>query len=146
MSFHSQMKFDFAAPAVAAPPVSRRHHRGRTNQLAGVAAENSVARHYTRRGYRLLEQRWRGQGGEIDLIFAPSGDATARICVEVKKSSSFDKALTHLRPRQISRILSAGAQYLGQCPKGTLTPTRFDFAVVNSHGEVKVLENAFGHF
>lgn len=147
MSYHSQMEFDFAAPAVPAPrPLSPRHHRGRTNQLAGVAAENSVARDYVRRGYRLLQQRWRGKGGEIDLIFAPADDETARVCVEVKKSSSFDKALTHLRPRQVSRILSAGAEYLGQCPKGSLTPTRFDFAVVNMHGEVKVLENAFGHF
>ncbi len=149
MSYHSQMEFDFAAPALpaAAPrPVSARHHRGRTNQLAGAAAEQSVARDYVRRGYRLLEQRWRGKGGEIDLIFAPCGDDSARICVEVKKSSSFEKALTYLRPRQVSRILMAGAEYQGLCPKGSLTPTRFDLAVVNMHGEVKVLENAFGHF
>lgn len=35
---------------------------------SGVAAENSVARHYADRNHEIAARRWRGRAGEIDLI------------------------------------------------------------------------------
>ncbi len=35
---------------------------------AGVAAEAAVERTYLARGAQLLQRRWRGKAGEIDLI------------------------------------------------------------------------------
>jgi len=50
-----------------------RRDRGRRAWLSGVSAERTVAQVYDRRGADLLETRWRGQGGEIDLIFLHHG-------------------------------------------------------------------------
>jgi len=107
---------------------------------AGLAAEESVARHYARRGHPIARRRWRGRAGEIDLI-AEDGDAL--IFVEVKQSRSFDSAMEHLTPRQVQRLASAAEEYLGQMPRGQLTDIRFDVALVNGRGEMRVLENAF---
>jgi putative endonuclease len=36
-------------------------------------------------------------------------------------------------------------EYLGKIPNGSLTDVRFDVALVNALGEVRIIENAFGH-
>lgn len=120
-----------------------RQHRGRRAHLSGVAAERCVARDYDRRGADLLETRWRGQGGEIDLVFL-QGDVY--IFCEVKKARSFDAAAERLRPGQMRRIHSAAAEYLGGTPKGQLSEVRFDLAVVDGQGRVQIREGAFSHF
>lgn len=109
------------------------------NHLAGLAAEDSALRDYSAKGYRLLERRFRGQGGEIDLVLGRGEDV---IFVEVKKSKSFDAARARLGQRQILRIFSAAEEFLGGQPKGQLTETRFDLALVNAQGEVAIMENA----
>lgn len=109
------------------------------NHLAGLAAENSVLRDYASKGYRLLERRYRGQGGEIDLVLRHGDDV---IFVEVKKSRSFDAARARLGQRQMTRIFAAASEFLGSLPKGQLTETRFDLALVNAQGDVAIMENA----
>ena len=41
---------------------------GMTGYLAGISAEDIAAMQYVRQGYGVKAQRWRGMGGEIDLI------------------------------------------------------------------------------
>jgi len=119
-----------------------RRDRGRTGYRAGLAAEEIVERDYARRGLHLRARRWRGRGGEIDLIVQVG---TGLVFVEVKKSRSFDGAALHLTPRQAARILDAAAEFAGGEPLGELTPMRIDIALVNQSGEVRILENAIGH-
>lgn len=109
------------------------------NYQAGLAAEASVLRAYLEAGYILLAQRFRGARGEIDLILQRDCDV---IFVEVKKSRSFEAAALRLGTRQISRIMDTASEFLGTQPRGQLTPTRFDVALVNAFGEVSVMENA----
>lgn len=109
------------------------------NFHAGLAAEESVLRSYLARGYALLARRYRGLRGEIDLVLGCGDDV---IFVEVKKSHSFDAALSRIGAMQIDRIFDTAREYLGTLPRGLLTESRFDVALVNSHGEVSVLENA----
>ena len=123
------------------PAVDPRALRGRVSHYAGQAAELAVSRDFERRGYRLLHQRWRGRGGEIDLIFA---DAPSIVFVEVKQSKTHDAALASLRPAQVRRLLNAAEEYLGHCPMGTLTPMRFDVALFDQYGQIQVVENALG--
>lgn len=111
------------------------------NYHAGLAAEMSVLRQYLDAGYQLLAQRFRGLGGEIDLILRKGASV---IFVEVKKSRSFDAALARLGPAQIGRIFDTAAEFLGTQPLGQLTETRFDVALVNAQGQVSVMENALG--
>lgn len=133
-----QMRFDFANAA----PLGRRQ-AGLQAYLSGAMAEDGVMLDYLARGCTLLEKRWRGQGGEIDLIFR---DGPLYVICEVKKARDFDRAIERLRPAQMARIYTAAQEYLGQVPEGQLAEMRFDLALVNAHGEIRVLENPAGHF
>ncbi|WP_299966668.1 YraN family protein [uncultured Roseobacter sp.] len=119
----------------------QRQSRGQQAHAAGVAAEEIVARQYQAKGCGVLETRWRGPGGEIDLIVQ---DGPYVVFVEVKKSRSFDAAAVRLGPRQIERLCASAAAYLGTLPAGSLTEARFDVALVNGSGMVRILPNAFG--
>jgi len=112
---------------------------GELAYLAGLAAEECVARNYAQRGYATAATRWRGAAGEVDLI-AQDGDGL--IFVEVKRAACFERAASYLTERQAGRIYDAASEYLGRMPKGQLTPVRIDLALVNAQGDVKVIENA----
>lgn len=116
--------------------------QGSVSYHAGRAAELAVAHDYQRRGYALACDRWRGKGGEIDLIMR---DAEGLIFVEVKKSKSFDSAAARVTRHQIARIVASAQEYLATEPEGTLTNMRFDVALVNHCGALRIVENAFGH-
>ncbi len=111
--------------------------------LSGEAAEQAVVRAYEDRNADVLERRWRGEGGEIDLIVR-EGDTV--VFVEVKKARSFDQAISRLRPKQMMRIHAAASEYLAFVPEGQLSPVRFDLAAVDGGGQIRIIENAFGHF
>lgn len=113
---------------------------GSVGYHAGRVAEDIVANDYVRRNYGIAARRWRGQGGEIDLIVR---DGDTVVFVEVKKSASFTKALTRLGRRQMDRICVSAGEFLATEPHGQLTDVRFDLAVVNGVGAVEVIENAF---
>lgn len=113
---------------------------GLTNYHAGLAAEDAVARDYARRGRPVARRRWRGQGGEIDLILR---EGNGLIFVEVKKSSSHARAADRLTARQMARLTAAAAEFLGTQAEGQLTDIRFDLATVDRAGTVRILENAF---
>ncbi|WP_240989402.1 YraN family protein [Salipiger mangrovisoli] len=108
---------------------------------AGLAAEARVALDYERRGYPLLRRRWRGRSGEIDLIFR---DGAGFLFVEVKASRSFDQALAQLRWRQIGRLQKAAEEFVGTQPLGALSEMRFDVALMDRHGMIRVIEQAIG--
>lgn len=125
------------------PPPAARHDAGRRADLSGKSAELRVADMYAQAGYELTHERWRGQGGEIDLIFA-LGDLV--IFTEVKKSRSREMAISRLTARQMKRIHAAASEYLATTPKGQLSDVRFDLAVMDAQGQIEIIENAFGHF
>jgi putative endonuclease len=102
-----------------------------------------VARVYRTRGATLLERRWRGAGGEVDLIVLEKGEY---VFCEVKAARDAGAAMQRLRPAQVHRIHAAASEYLSTTPEGQLTTLRFDLATVDETGRVDIVENAFGHF
>lgn len=115
-------------------------HRGRRNHLSGLAAEAAVERVCRDAGLELLDRRWRGQAGEIDLVFLdPDGTV---VFVEVKASRDFDRAMALITPKQVARLHAAGEEYVGLRPQGQLTNRRFDAALVDGQGRVQIVENA----
>lgn len=114
--------------------------RGLRAWHAGAAAETAVERRYLDRGMALVARRWRKGGGEIDLILR---DEAGIVFVEVKKSRDFETAAAQVSERQIARIHAGAALFLAEEPQGELTPCRFDVALVNGVGEIRILENAF---
>lgn len=115
--------------------------RGRTSYLAGLSAEDSVARDYQMRGYTVERRRWRGTGGEIDLI---TRNDEGLVFVEVKKARDFTRAAERICRRQMTRICQAAQQFMAGEPGGLLTNVRFDVALVDSAGRCRIIENAFG--
>lgn len=113
---------------------------GAVSYHAGVSAEAAVARHYTRSGRAIAATRWRGAGGEIDLIAREGADV---IFIEVKQSRTFAEAAEHLTRRQMDRIYASAAEYLGGEPGGLNTGARFDVALVDERGAIEIIENAF---
>jgi putative endonuclease len=130
------MPFDF----VSSPARQTRKSRGLTNYLAGHAAEGSVARHYEDRGITICARNWRGITGEIDLI---GRDGDVVVFVEVKQSRTHDLAATHITQAQIGRIFATVDEYVAGEPKGLLTDVRIDLALVDGHGRIDIVENAF---
>lgn len=115
---------------------------GAVSYYAGLAAEDQVAADYCRRGHETCRHRWRGKGGEIDLI---ARDGAGFIFVEVKKAQDFARAVERLTQRQLQRIYTAATEFLGQMPDGLNTPARIDVALVNGRGQIRIIENAYGH-
>ena len=132
-----QTEFDFSAP-----PQRQRHHRGKMAHYAGQAAEYRIAQDYERRGYAVARRRWRGQGGEIDLILR---DNAGLIFVEVKQARNLARAAESLSSRQMRRIYHSAEEFLAGEPQGSLTEVRFDVALVDGQGQTQIIENAFGH-
>lgn len=119
---------------------ARRAARGARAHLAGLAAEEAVAGHYGRTGRSIAARRWRGPGGEIDLI-AREGDRL--VFVEVKRAPTFEAALARVTPRKLARLAAAALDYLVGDPRGLSAEMRLDIALVNGRGEVSVIENAW---
>ncbi|KAF0675339.1 putative endonuclease [Profundibacterium mesophilum KAUST100406-0324] len=106
-----------------------------------------VAALYEARGCRVLARRWRGRGGEIDLILSEREKGEDADCglifVEVKKAPSFARAAERIGPAQIARILAAAQEYAGRQPRGLGTPMRFDAALVDAAGRIEIRAGAF---
>ncbi|WP_170327141.1 YraN family protein [Ruegeria arenilitoris] len=121
--------------------MTARSVRSSVSYQAGQAAEQQVASEYERRGFSIAHHRWRGAGGEIDLI---ARNADGVVFIEVKKSTSFEAAAARISRRQMDRICASAAQFLETQPGGQLTNGRFDAALVDASGAVQIIENAFG--
>jgi len=113
---------------------------GAVSYHSGLAAEDSVARHYTSKGHEIAAQRWRSSAGEIDLIAKKDGNV---IFIEVKKSRDFGRAAQMLSRRQMTRIFHSAEVYLGQEPNGLDSDARFDVALVNGQGDISIIENVY---
>ena len=117
-----------------------RQMTGARSYQAGLAAEEQVAQFYDRSGRMVCARRWRGSGGEIDLI---ARDGSEVIFIEVKQSKTHAQAAEHLTPWQMARIYASASEFLAGEPKGQLTDVRFDVALVDGMGRIEVLENAY---
>ncbi|MGC8202134.1 YraN family protein [Aliiroseovarius sp. PTFE2010] len=114
--------------------------RGRLGYHAGLSAEAIVEQDYLRRGYSLAQRRYRGPGGEIDLIVRGRDSV---IFVEVKASKTHAQAAARVSARQAARIQTSASAFVANEPAGQLTDMRFDVALVDASGAIEILENAF---
>lgn len=138
MSAAATAAMPWTRPAAPAPG---RALAGAVAHRAGLAAEAAVAAHYTRAGREVVAQRWRGRGGEVDLV---ARDRDELVFVEVKRSRVSARAAERVTPRQVARLFAAAAEFIALEPRGQATPVRFDVALVDGLGRIEVLENALG--
>lgn len=117
-----------------------RQMRGAVAYAAGRAAEDCVAARYTMLGHDLKTMRWRGRGGEVDLILK---DGDTWIFVEVKAARDHARAAERITPRQAHRVQMAALEYLSRNCGDAFPEMRFDAALVDRQGRVEIVENAF---
>ena len=119
---------------------------GRAADERGRWGEEQVARELERRGYTILERRYRSRYGEIDLI---AEDEAFLVFVEVKFRSScvFVSGLEAVDARKQRRLRQTAELYLSACPPTGKQP-RFDVAEECPADEagraaITYIENAF---
>jgi len=119
----------------------RRRQRGRSAYYSGLAAEDCVARHYATRGLQIVARRHRTPEGELDIV-AVDGDVL--VFVEVKKRTHDLGPDLPITRRQWQRLENAAHHYMMASSDATrVQPAcRFDVAIVDGTGRVKVIENA----
>ena len=114
---------------------------GLVSYRAGLSAEDAVAARYAAQGGRVIARRWRGGGGEIDLILEVCGSI---VYVEVKQARDIARAATRVSPAQQARLMTAAEVYLAGLPgAGAPRDCRFDVALVDGAGRVEIVANAF---
>ena len=110
------------------------------NYYAGQMAEETVAQKYIKSGFKILGRRIRRQEGEIDII---AGYKTKLYFIEVKKAKDFQTAASRISNHQINRIKNTALRFLAETGRSLENEMRFDAALVNQIGQVKVIPNAF---
>ena len=114
---------------------------GLVSYRAGLSAEDAVAARYAAQGGRVIARRWRGGGGEIDLVLEVGGII---VFVEVKQARDLARAATRVSPAQQARLLAAAEVCLASLPgAGAPRDCRFDVALVDGAGRVEIVANAF---
>ena len=136
------MAADEGPDAPALPTArERRSRRGALAWQSGALAEESVARAYEERGCAIVKRRWRSPWGEVDLI---AREGATVVVIEVKKARSLDDAAHRLSRRQMDRLCAVAGAFCEGEPRGALTDLRFDLALVDGMGRVRIIGNAWG--
>lgn len=94
-------------------------HRKKTAQQWGVDAEAQAADFLRGQGYRVLAERLRTPGGEIDILAQDSQDTL--VIVEVKARASFDEGLYSITPAKRRRVQRATEGLLMWLEEGKLS-------------------------
>ncbi|CAN7679105.1 YraN family protein [Bosea sp. LjRoot237] len=90
-----------------------RSRRARRSGLAGRRSEWLAVAFLTLKGYRLLQRRFGGKGGEIDLIMVRGDDI---VFVEVKARASLDDAAMAITADKRRLIEARIRQWLARNP------------------------------
>ncbi|MDR6263740.1 MULTISPECIES: YraN family protein [Rhodobacterales] len=112
---------------------------GKLSYLKGQAAEHQIALAYERNGFEIVDRRWKSKDGEIDLV---ARHDQKLYFIEVKSSKTFDSAVQQITPRQQQRIHDCALQYLAEKAGHLDVDCRFDAALVDGTGRIKVLPGA----
>jgi putative endonuclease len=90
-----------------------RSRRARLSGVAGRRGEWLAVAFLSLKGYRLLQRRFGGKGGEIDLIMVRGDDI---VFVEVKARAMLDTAATAITPDKRRLIEARIRQWLARNP------------------------------
>jgi putative endonuclease len=111
----------------------------------GKRGEDAACDELTKRGYRILERRFRTRCGEIDIV-ARDGDVIVFVEVKARSSGRFGQPFESLTWHKRQRLAQMAASYLflkHLCG----VPCRFDVVGVRASESdacsVEVLQNAF---
>jgi putative endonuclease len=113
-------------------------------QAFGKAGENVAVAELERRGYVILDRRYRTRHGEIDII-AREGEATVFVEVKARTHAEFGTAAEAVTRQKQRRLASMALDYLAR-HRLLERPCRFDVVAVDGAGAgaaVTVYRSAF---
>jgi putative endonuclease len=116
-------------------------------QLLGESGETLACRELERRGYAILERRYRSKVGEIDIV-ARQGDVTVFVEVKARVGADYGGGAAAVTPSKQRRIALVALEYVAR-NRLFDRPCRFDVVVVDvSSGApvVEVMTSAFDSF
>lgn len=98
-------------------------HRRKTAHLWGIDAEAKAAAYLRERKYRIVAERLRTPGGEIDLLALQEKDTLA--IVEVKARNTLDEGLFSMTPAKQKRLVRAAQGLLTLLETGQIPLEKF---------------------
>jgi putative endonuclease len=107
----------------------------------GRQAEALAAAFLERHGVRIIARNWRCRFGEIDLVCKDRG-VLVFVEVRARNSRSHGGAAESITVTKRGRLLAAANLYLGRA--GLDTPCRFDALLIEQHGRIEWVRDAFG--
>ena len=113
----------------------------RAAERRGHAAEWAAAALLRAKGYRIMQRRYRGPGGEIDLV-ARRGRTI--VFVEVKARPTLDDGAWSVTPEKRRRLVRAAEGWLMQNPELAGLDLRLDVILIAPGRLPRHLQNAFG--
>jgi putative endonuclease len=111
-----------------------------TAHATGMTAESWARRLLESKDYRILAQRYRTKGGEIDLVAMRGGHLAF---VEVKRRKTEEDAAYAIEPRQQARIAVAAEVFLGEHADLLYSSASFDAILVTPDRSCVHIEQAF---
>ena len=117
-----------------------RRQSGRRAHARGVDAEAAVCAALERDGWQVLARRLRTGAGEMDVVAQRDG---LLAFVEVKARARLADAAVALSPRQQRRLLAAAEVILAEHPDWGAGGVRFDLLLVDAHGRIRRIADAF---
>jgi putative endonuclease len=84
----------------------------------GLRAEHAAAGWLTRRGWRVLDRRWRSASGEIDLVCLDDLGTLVGVEVKVRRTGRAGNPLDAVDRRRLSRLRAALVDYARQTHLG----------------------------
>lgn len=106
----------------------------------GLLYELRAARYVKKRGYRILEKRFRALDGEIDLVCC-DGDVIVFLEVKARPNARLGAGIEAVHADKRRRLRAAASVYLKR-HKLLDSPCRFDIIEFSRAGAV-YMENAF---
>jgi putative endonuclease len=98
-------------------------------QILGVIGEDLAARALERRGYAILERRYRTDRGEIDIV-AQDGETLVFVEVKARADQEFGSAAECVTPAKQRRVARMAVEYLASHRVGD-RPCRFDVVAID---------------
>ena len=113
-------------------------------QSLGKAGEDLTCRELVRRGYAILERRYRTRYGEIDII-ARAGETLVFVEVKARKGNAYGGSVAAVTPYKQQRVVRMALDFLAR-RRLLDQPCRFDVVTVdfeNGRSRIEVYPHAF---
>ncbi|WP_119062362.1 YraN family protein [Dichotomicrobium thermohalophilum] len=119
---------------------TRKRRKAPSSYLKGIDAEAIAAQILQRKGFRLLDRRYRTAAGELDLVVA---DGQSLAFVEVKRRTSHATAGEAITVRQQIRMTGAAEIWLQEHPEYADRDITFDAVLICPRSAPQHIPDAF---